>query len=153
MLVVVRRSVVSAHCAVVTLAVSARGSQVFVRLGHVYHALLRLANRSAHWVAQSDKTYDCPLAIPQVAGNCISARLNCNEWHFSVPLDQRERQSPKSVVGRVGAGSRSSGCLVVVVVSWFVLLGRCVVQRGTGRRLFFVFQSRVTSPRASRSSA
>ena len=75
------------------------------------------------------------------------------QWHFSVPLDQRERQSPKSVVGRVGAGSRSSGCLVVVVVSWFVLLGRCVVQRGTGRRLFFVFQSRVTSPRASRSSA
>jgi hypothetical protein len=23
------------------------------------------------------------------------------------------------------------------VVSWFVLLGRCVVRRGTGRRLFF----------------
>ena len=31
-----------------------------------------------------------------------------------MPLDQRERQSPKSIVGRVGAGSRSSGCLVVV---------------------------------------
>ena len=54
--------------------------------------------------------------------------------HFSVPLKQRARYSPRSIVGQVGEGSRSLGCLVVVVVSLFVLLGRCVAQRSTGRR-------------------
>ena len=85
--------------------------------------------------------------------NCISARLNCTGTSqcrsINEPANPRSRSSDES-----GRGSRDSGCLVVVVVSWFVLLGCCcVVQRSTGRRLFFVFQSRVTSPRASRSSA
>ena len=31
------------------------------------------------------------------------------QWHFSVPLDQRAPQSPKSVVGRVGAGFAQLG--------------------------------------------
>jgi len=75
------------------------------------------------------------------------------QWHFSVPLDQRVRQSPRSIVGQVGQGSRSSDCLVVVVVSLFAVLGRCVVQRSTGRRLVFVIRSRVASPRGSRSPA
>ena len=66
MLVVVRRSVVSAHCAVVTLAVSARGSQVISKVRHVYHVPLRAGLRSAHWVANLDETYEHPLAIAQV---------------------------------------------------------------------------------------
>ena len=68
--------------------------------------------------------------------NCISARLNCNGTFQCRSINEsanpRSRSSEES-----GRGSRSSGCLVVVVVSWFVLLGRCVVQRGTGRRFFF----------------
>ena len=47
-------------------------------------------------------------------------------------------------------GSRSSGCLVMVVVLLFALLGRCVAQRSTGRRGFWGFRSRCASPRASR---
>ena len=69
-----------------------------------------------------------------------SLTVNCEilatdlQWRFSAPLDQRSPQSPRSTVRWVGRGSRSSRCLVVVVVSLFVLLGRCVAQRSTGRR-------------------
>ena len=42
------------------------------------------------------------------------------QWHFSVPLDQRaHRQFQRWIVGRVGKGSRSSGCLVMVVLLLF----------------------------------
>ena len=47
------------------------------------------------------------------------------QWQFSAPLNQRSPRSPRSIVRWVGRGSRSSRCLVVVVVSLFVLLGRC----------------------------
>ena len=70
-----------------------------------------------------------------------SLTVNCGllttdlQWRFSAPLDQRSPQSPRSTVRWVGRGSRSSRCLVVVVVSLFVLLGCCVAQRSTtGRR-------------------
>jgi len=39
---------------------------------HVYHALLRLANRSAHWVATHDTTQDFPLAIPKVVAHAAT---------------------------------------------------------------------------------
>ena len=84
--------------------------------------------------------------------NCISARLNCNGTFQCRSINERANPRSRSS-DESRRGSRSSGCLVVVLVSWFVLLGRCVVRRSTGRQLFFVFQSRVTSPRASRSSA
>ena len=42
------------------------------------------------------------------------------QWHFSVPLDQRaRRQFQRWIVGQVGKGSRSSGCLVMVVLLLF----------------------------------
>ena len=69
-----------------------------------------------------------------------SLTVNCEllttdlQWRFSAPVDQRSPQSPRSTARWVGRGSRSSRCLVVVVVSLFVLLGRCVAQRSTGRR-------------------
>ena len=87
---------------------------------------------------------DCELPIPhdRTAMALFSAARSTS------PPNPRSRLS-----GELGRGSRSSGCHVVVVVSLFALLGRCVVQRSTERRLFFVFQSRVTSPRASRSPA
>jgi hypothetical protein len=47
------------------------------------------------------------------------------QWHFSVPLDQRARRFQRLIIGREGRGSRSSSCLVVVVVLLFALLGRC----------------------------
>ena len=50
----------------------ARGFRRFVRWRHVYHALLRLANRSPHWVAPFDTTQDFPLAIPQVAAHAAT---------------------------------------------------------------------------------
>ena len=69
-----------------------------------------------------------------------SLTVNCEllttevQWHFSAPLNQRSPQSPRSTVRWAGRGSRSLRCLVVVVVSLFVLLGRCVAQISTGRR-------------------
>ena len=84
--------------------------------------------------------------------NCISARLNCNGTFQCRSINERPHPRIR-LSDEPGRGSRRSGCLVVVVVSLFALPGRCVVQRSTGRRLFFVFLSRVTSPRASRSSA
>ena len=84
--------------------------------------------------------------------NCVSGRPNCTGTFQCRSMN--EHATPRSLSSEEsGRGSRSSGCLVVVVVSLFALLGRCVVRRSTGRRLFFVFRSRVTSPRASRSSA
>ena len=42
------------------------------------------------------------------------------QWNFSVPLDQRaRRQFQRWIIGRVGKGSRSSGCLVMVVLLLF----------------------------------
>ena len=58
-----------------------------------------------------------------------SLTVNCEllttelQWRFSAPLNQRSPQSPRSTVRWVGRGSRSSRCLVVVVVSLFVLDG------------------------------
>ena len=49
-----------------------RGFGSFFKLRHVYHALLRLTNRSAYWVAQFDTTYDYPLAIPQVSAHAAT---------------------------------------------------------------------------------
>jgi len=84
--------------------------------------------------------------------NCVSERPNCTGTFQCRSMN--EHATPRSLSSEEsGRGSRRSGCLVVVVVSLFALLGRCVVRRSTGRRLFFVFRSRVTSPRASRSSA
>ena len=87
---------------------------------------------------------DCELPIPhdRTAMALFSAARSTS------PPNPRSRLSDE-----LGRGSRSSGCHVVVVVSLFALLGRCVVQRSTERRLFFVFQSRVASPRTSRSPA
>ena len=56
------------------------------------------------------------------------------KYIFSAPLNQLSPQSPRSTVRWDGRGSRSSRCLVVVVVLLFVLLGCCVAQRSTGRR-------------------
>ena len=116
---------------------------IIVNLGREILGLLS----PVHWYETSLPSLTTSLIL-----NCISARLNCTGTSqcrsINEPANPRSRSSDES-----GRGSRDSGCLVVVVVSWFVLLGCCVVQRSTGRRLFFVFQSRVTSPRASRSSA
>ena len=91
------------------------------------------------------------LTTPLIIG-CVSERPNCTGTFQCRSMN--EHATPRSLSSEEsGRGSRSSGCLVVVVVSSFALLGRCVVRRSTGRRLFFVFRPRVTSPRASRSSA
>ena len=71
--------------------------------------------------------------------NCISVRLNAMAL-FSAARSTRA-PTPQVDCRTSRGGVAQLGCLVVVVVSWFVLLGRCVVRRGTGRRLFFVFQS------------
>ena len=73
---------------------------------------------------------DCELPIPhdRTAMALFSAARSTS------PPNPRSRLSDE-----LGRGSRSSGCHVVVVVSLFALLGRCVVQRSTERRLFFVF--------------
>lgn len=68
--------------------------------------------------------------------NCISARLNCNGTFQCRSINERANPRSRSS-DESRRGSRSSGCLVVVLVSWFVLLGRCVVRRSTGRQLFF----------------
>ena len=71
--------------------------------------------------------------------------------HFSVPLKQRARYSPRSIVGQVGEGvaqlgvSRRGRCFVVCASR------SLVVRRSTRRWRFSVFRSRFTSPRASRS--
>ena len=67
------------------------------------------------------------------------------QWHFSVPLDQRARHPPKPIVGQVRRGLRRSRCLVLVVaVSLFALLGRCMVQEApdgrTAAAFLFVFR-------------
>ena len=84
--------------------------------------------------------------------NCHSSRpnytgtLQCHST--SERVNFRDRSSDGS-----DRGSRSSGCLVMVVVLLFALLGRCVAQRSTGRRGFGGFRSRCASPRALRWSA
>ena len=87
-----------------------------------------------------------------LTASCHSPRLICNGTFqcrsINEPANPRGRSSDRS-----GHGSRSSDCLVVVVVSLFAVLGRCMVRRSTERRLFFVFQSRVASPRRFQSSA
>ena len=80
--------------------------------------------------------------------NCISARLNCNGTFQCRSINERANPRSRSS-DESRRGSRSSGCLVVVLVSWFVLLGRCVVRRSTGRQLFSCF-SRESPPRARR---
>ena len=76
MLVVVRCSVVSAHCAVVTLAVSARGSQVFASCRDVYHAPLSFGRRSVHYIAAAGKIYEHPLAVGEKSGQAASFLLS-----------------------------------------------------------------------------
>ena len=94
----------------------------------------------------------CDVKCTSLIINCVSERPNCTGTFQCRSMN--EHATPRSLSSEEsGRGSRRSGCLVVVVVSLFALLGRCVVRRSTGRRLFFVFRSRVTSPRASRSSA
>ena len=90
--------------------------------------------------------------------NCVSEQPNCTGTFQCRSMN--EHATPRSLSSEEpGRGARSSGCLVVVVVvvSLFALLTvsrslrRC--EEAPGRRLFFVFRSRVTSPRASRSPA
>ena len=100
MLVIVRCSVVSAHCAVVTLAVSARGSQVFIKVRDVYHAPLPFGLRSAHWVASLDETYEHPLAVSQVDHFVFTFLLSAITIVGSRrpqvrPVGQRTRRRPR----------------------------------------------------------
>ena len=44
-----------------------------------------------------------------LSASCHSPRLTDLQWHFSVPLDQRARQSPRSIVGQVGASVAQLG--------------------------------------------
>ena len=111
------------------------------------HELLELPN-PVHSRETSLSSLNTPLTA-----SCHSSRLICNGTFqcrsINEPANPQDRSS-----GRSGQGSRSSSyCLVVVVVSLFAVLGRCVVQRSTRRRLVFVFRSRVASPRGSRSPA
>ena len=68
-----------------------------------------------------------------LAANSDSSRPYCNGTFQCRSNNERANSRYRSSDGS-GRGSRSSGCLVVVVVSLFVLLGRCVAQRSTGRR-------------------
>ena len=86
MLVIVRCSVVSAHCAVVTLAVSARGSQVFASCRDVYHAPLSFGRRSAHYIATAGKIYEHPLAVGE---KCRLHRFSCPPSPLWVPAGPR----------------------------------------------------------------
>ena len=116
---------------------------IIVNLGREILGLLS----PVHWYETSLPSLTTSLII-----NCVSERPNCTGTFQCRSMN--EHATPRSLSSEEsGRGSRRSGCLVVVVVSLFALLGRCVVRRSTGRRLFFVFRSRVTSPRASRSSA
>ena len=83
MLVIVRCSVVSAHCALVTLAVSARGSQVFIRVRLVDHVLCQFGVRSAHDTANLDATYEHPLAVGEKWGSgCIVSLVRHHHCGF-----------------------------------------------------------------------
>ena len=65
--------------------------------------------------------------------NCHSSRPNCTGTFQCRSMN--EHAAPRSLSSEESErGSRSSGCLVVVVVSLFVLLGRCVALRSTRRR-------------------
>ena len=68
-----------------------------------------------------------------LAANSDSSRPYCNGTFQCRSNNKRANSRYRSSDGS-GRGSRSSGCLVVVVVSLFALLGRCVAQRSTGRR-------------------
>ena len=96
---------------------------------------------------------DCELPIPH---DRTAMALFFSAARLTSPLNPRGRLSDELGRGsrssglsdELGRGSRSSsGCHVVVVVSLFALLGRCVVQRSTERRLFLCF-SRESPPRA-----
>ena len=86
----------------------------------------------------------------RVSGGELSFLSTELHSHFSVPLNQRARQLPRSVVGRVGPGVAQLGVSrrgrrFVVCASRSVW---CVVQKNTGRRLCFVFFGRESPPRA-----
>ena len=68
-----------------------------------------------------------------LAANSDSSRPYCNGTFQCRSNNERANSRYRSSDGS-GRGSRSSGCLVVVAVSLFVLLGRCVAQISTGRR-------------------
>ena len=91
------------------------------------------------------------LTAPPVA-NCRSSRPNYTGTFQCHSTSERANVRDRSSEGS-DRGSRSSGCLVMVVVLLFALLGRCVAQRSTGRRGFWGFRSRCASPRAPRWSA
>ena len=66
-----------------------------------------------------------------------------SHWQCATPRSLSSEESER--------GSRSSGCLVVVVVSLFVLLGRCVALRSTpdgGDFGYFGLDSRPRAPPA-----
>jgi len=84
--------------------------------------------------------------------NCHSSRPNYTGTFQCHSTSERVNFRDRSSDGS-DRGSRSSECLVMVVVLLFALLGRCVAQRSTGRRGFWGFGSRCASPRASRWSA
>ena len=123
------------------LSVKHRSSSIIIDLGHEGLELLS----SIH----SHKT---PLLsfTASLTANCISRRPNCtgtfqchsNNEH-AIPQD---RSSDK-----LRRGSRSSGCLAVVVVLLFAHLGRWWCEEAPDGGDFLCFRSRVTSPRASRS--
>ena len=87
MLVIVRCSVVSAHCAVVTLAVSARGSQVFASCRDVYHAPLSFGLRSAHYIATARKSTNIRLLFLKLTILC--SRFSCPPSPLWVPAGPR----------------------------------------------------------------
>ena len=65
--------------------------------------------------------------------NCHSSRPNCTGTFQCRSMN--EHATPRSLSSEESErGSRSSGCLVMVVVLLFALLGRCVAQRSTRRR-------------------
>ena len=108
------------------------------------HELLELLS-SGH---SHGTSLSSPTAAPVT--NCHSSRPNYTgtfQCHStSERVNFRDRSS-----GGSDRGSRSSGCLLaMVVVLLFALLGRCVAQRSTGRRGFGGFRSRCASPRAPR---
>ena len=82
--------------------------------------------------------------------NCVSGRPNCTGTFQCRSMN--EHATPRSLSSEESErGSRSSGCLVVVVVSLFVLLGRCVALRSTpdgGDFGYFGLDSRPRAPPA-----
>ena len=92
------------------------------------HGPLELLSSMVQSHATSLPALTTPLII-----NCVSGRPNCTGTFQCRSMN--EHATPRSLYSEESErGSRSSGCRVVVVVSLFVLLGRCVALRSTRRR-------------------